>query len=146
MMKDFSIARGRRGSRRDRGRGAAMVEFALTFTLLLTLIVATIEGALMIWSWVTLAHATREGARFALVHGERSPRSDTVIETYVKDRAVGLQRSDLNVSMLWSDAAKECGSQVEVDSTYTFHFAITPLLTGGRGVTLRSRSRVTVAN
>ncbi len=145
-MRNFSIARERRGGKRDRRRGAGMVEFALTFTLLLTFIIATIEGGLMIWSWVTLAHATREGARFALVHGQGNPTSDTVIETYVKDRALGLQRSDINVSMVWSDAAKERGSQVEVDSTYTFHFAVTPLLTGGQGVTLRSRSRVTVAN
>ncbi len=145
-MRNFSIAGERRG-KRNRRRGAGMVEFALTFTLLLTFIIATIEGGLMIWSWVTLAHATREGARFALVHGERNPRSDTVIETYVKDRALGLQRSDINVSMVWSDPANKArGSQVEVDSTYTFHFAVTPMLTGGQGVTLRSRSRVTVAN
>ena len=145
-MRNFSMARSGHGGKRDLRRGTAMVEFGLTFTLVLTFIILTIEGGLMIWSWVTLAHATREGARYAMVHGKRNLTADSHIETYVKDRALGLQRSDINVSMSWSDAAKERGSMVEVDSTYTFHFAVTPMLTGGRGVTLRSRSRVTVAN
>ena len=145
MRNSFIVGRAPR-NKRDRRRGSAMVEFGLTFTLVLTFIVATIEGGLMLWSWVTLAHATREGARYALVHGAANPEADSVIQTYVKNRAAGLEKNDINVSMSWSDASKTPGTQVEVDSTYTFHFAVTPLLTGGEGVTLRSRSRVTIAN
>ena len=144
MRNSFITRKGRR-AKRDGRRGDVMVEFGLTFTLALTFIIATLEGGLMIWSWVTLAHATREGARYAMVHAQRNPKSDAVIETYVKDRALGLQRSDINVSMVWSDAAKARGSQVEVDSTYTFHSSVGSLLTGGNAVTLRSRSRVTVS-
>ncbi len=126
-------------------RGAAMVEFGLAFGLFMVFFIATVEGGRLMWSWSSLSHATREGARYAMVHGEANPIADAAIGTKVKDSAIGLADADINVTTSWSDATKVRGSQVSVDSTYLFSF-IVGSVTASPTITLRSRSTVTVAN
>ena len=134
-----------RAGRRPRRRGAAMVEFALTFGLFMIFFVATVEGGRLIWSWSTLAHATREAARYAMVHGEANPVDDYLIADRVKERAFGLVDADISVATTWADSAKTRGSEVEIDSTYAFRFVVNAV-TNSQVITLRSRSRVRVAN
>ncbi len=123
-----------------------MVEFAFVFLLFMSLIVLTIEGGRLVWSWVTLTHATREGARMAMVRGERNPVSDSVIENYVKTRCLGLDPNDIQVSLSWSDSDKARGSQVSLDSRYQFTSVVPTFLGSGVSASLRSRSSVTVAD
>lgn len=131
--------------KRTRRRGAAMVEFGLGFGIFMMFFIATIEGGRLMWSWASLAHATREGARYAMVHGKASPVSDSAIGAKVEANALGLDDDELNVSTSWSDATKVRGSQVTLDSTYDFRFVVTGL-TSDNTIRLRSRSTVTVAN
>lgn len=138
--------RSRIRSGRHGRRGATMVEFGLTFTIFMMLVVTSIEGGRLVWSWVTLSHATRQGARYAMVHGKYNPVTDLVIETRVKNQALGLQGSRINVSTTWADPAKERGTLVQIDSSYQFQSVISPLLNGAGTVLLRSRTGVTVAN
>jgi hypothetical protein len=49
-----------------------MVEFALAIPILFLLVVATFELGRFIFYYELLNHATREGARYAIVHGSRS--------------------------------------------------------------------------
>ena len=126
-------------------RGAAMVEFGLAFGLFMIFFIATVEGGRLMWSWSSLAHATREGARYAMVHGEANPIADTSIGTKVKDSAIGLADTDINVTTTWSDATKVRGSQVTIDSTYAFNFVVGNV-TSSPTLTLRSRATVNVAN
>ena len=58
--------------RTDRSRGQALVEFALVAPLLFLLILGTIEAGRFIFFHELLSNATREGARFAIVHGADS--------------------------------------------------------------------------
>jgi hypothetical protein len=49
-----------------RERGQALVEFSLILIVFLTLFMGIFDGVRLIESWVTVQHAAREGARFAI--------------------------------------------------------------------------------
>jgi hypothetical protein len=49
--------------------GQALVEFALVAPIFFVLLFAIIEGGRLIFYYHTLGNATREGARYAIVHG-----------------------------------------------------------------------------
>jgi hypothetical protein len=55
-----------------RPRGQAVVEFALVAPFLFLLIVGIIEAGRLVFNYHTLNHAAREGARYAIVHGENA--------------------------------------------------------------------------
>jgi hypothetical protein len=57
---------------RDRSRGQSLVEFALVAPMLFVLILGTIEAGRFILYYEVLNNATREGARYAIVHGSDS--------------------------------------------------------------------------
>lgn len=134
--------------RRGNGeRGAQMVEFALSFLLFLVLVVAVFEGGRLVWTYETLAHAARQGARMAIVHGERNPLADdNPIRDAVRAQAIGLPSNDLTVSTVWSDANKKGGSVVTVSASYPISFVASPLVFGSNGLSLTARSRATVAD
>ena len=54
---------------RSRSKGVAMVEFALVAPLLFGLILGAIEAGRFIFFYEVVNNATREGARYAIVHG-----------------------------------------------------------------------------
>ena len=58
--------------RRDRSGGQALVEFALVAPMLFVLILGTIEAGRFMLYYEVMNHATREGARYAIVHGNDS--------------------------------------------------------------------------
>ena len=51
-------------------RGNAMLEFTLIGIPMIFLVIGTIEMARGMWIYHTLAHAVKEGARYAVVHGQ----------------------------------------------------------------------------
>lgn len=59
-------------TRHDKPRGQAMVEFALIFPIFILLLVGIFDLGRVIWVNDTLATASREAARFAIVHGAKS--------------------------------------------------------------------------
>jgi hypothetical protein len=63
---------GRVRARAERSGGQALVEFALVAPLLFLLILGTIEAGRFIFFQELLNNATREGARYAIVHGADS--------------------------------------------------------------------------
>jgi hypothetical protein len=58
--------------RRSRSRGQALVEFALIAPLLFLLIIAIIEAGRLVFFYHLINEAAREGARYAIVHGENA--------------------------------------------------------------------------
>ena len=62
---------GKRASR-SRGAGQAMVEFALVAPIFFILMFAIIEGARFAFYYEMLNSATRDGARYAIVHGSNA--------------------------------------------------------------------------
>jgi hypothetical protein len=62
----------RRLTGRQRSRGQALVEFTLVAPMLFVLILGTIEAGRFIFFYEVMNNATREGARYAIVHGADS--------------------------------------------------------------------------
>ena len=65
--------RGGANGARERSGGQAMAEFAIVAPMLFLLILGIIEAGRFIFFHETLSNATREGARYAIVHGADSP-------------------------------------------------------------------------
>jgi hypothetical protein len=103
---------------REPRRGQAMVEFALVAPVLFLLLFGIIEGGRFILYYETLNNATREGARYAIVHGSRSscpsgPQEPLVpappcydaaganVEQKVKDTAFGVLGPSVVVTRTW---------------------------------------------
>lgn len=57
---------------RTRAAGQAMVEFALVAPIFFILLFGIIEGGRFIFFYEALNHATREGARYAIIHGSNA--------------------------------------------------------------------------
>ena len=60
----------RRG--RHRRRGQALAEFALVAPIFFLMLLAVIEAGRFIFHYEMLGNATRDGARYAIIHGARS--------------------------------------------------------------------------
>ena len=112
-----------------RARGQAMAEFALVAPIFFLLMFGLIELGRAVFYTQILDSATRDGARYAIVHGFQSfcpsgpmpggvascdPTGQNVITT-VRDRSIGVtdKLSDLLVNVKWCDSspyqADSCG-------------------------------------
>lgn len=137
--------RGRTGGSRARGSiGQALTEFALVAPLFFLLLFAIIEGGRFILYYETLSNATREGARYAIVHGSNSscpsgpmppgmnapgcydPTGANVVEQ-VKDTAFGLLGSGVVVTPTWGPLGNGREADVNVAATYTYQ-TIVPIV------------------
>ncbi len=127
-------------------RGATMVEFSLTFILFLFLVLAAFEGGRAIWSFVTLTHGAREGARFAMVHGANNPLPDSDIATRVKNQVPGLDKTGITVTTTWADVDKTPGTGLAVRVLYNHPMAFTTLLGWNTSLSIGMVVNTTVLN
>lgn len=74
-------------------RGATLVEFALVAPVLILLLVACLDFARVMNAYVTIENASREGARYAVVHPTADP---SAIRAAVAARVVPLDTAQLN--------------------------------------------------
>ena len=110
---------------KDQGReigsdkGVVSVEFALIVLSFLLLTLGLVDVGRGIWAYNSLTYAVREGARYAIVHGDRSnaPATATSVEDFVKDRIPNL--SGVTVTTTWLPNNSQA-STVEVRAQYTF--------------------------
>ena len=110
-------------------RGAAAVEFALVFPLLLLIVFGIIDFGRALNAQITLTQAAREGARLAAV-GQPNVASRT------QAAAVGL--SPVSVTVTGCPTGAGPGADAVVTATYSFSF-VTPVgaiagLFGGSGL------------
>jgi len=163
----------RRGTGTRRERGQALVEFGLVAVAFLFLSFGVFDLARLFQSWVTVQHASRESARYAItgrVTCDGSTGRDNCIVWVAKDATGGLSRGgedgvapDLEVETKawdydcdssgncnWPDPAvddafgKEC-DQIEVVVIYKHKFTL-PVLTAiaPNGVDVVGRQRMTM--
>lgn len=125
---------------RRKRRGQALVEFALVAPVFFLLLFGIIEGGRFILYYETLNNATREGARYAIVHGSRSScpsgpmepgitapacydATGAKVTQKVKETAFGVLGPSLVVTPTWpTDNARD--SDVLVTATYTYNTLI----------------------
>ena len=120
-------------------RGQALVEFALVAPIVFLLLFGIIEGGRFILYYETLNNATREGARYAIVHGSNSrcpsgpmpPGSTRVLPAcydapgakvvqQVKDSAFGVLGAGVTVVPAWGAAGNGRDADVSVAATYMY--------------------------
>lgn len=128
-----------------RAPGQAMVEFALVAPLFFLLLFGIVEAGRFIFYYETLSHATREGARYAIVNGANtlgcptgpaapgSSACDTAgnnVVTRVRQSAFGVPSTGITVDRCWwytacdfashGDGDNARGATVSVTATYTY--------------------------
>lgn len=130
---------------RHRSRAQAMVEFALVAPLFFLLLFGIIEAGRFIFYYETLNHATREGARYAIVNGANTigcptgppapgasacdvPGNNVV--TRVRQSAFGMSATGISVDRCWwylacdfathGDGDNARGATVTVTASYTY--------------------------
>ncbi len=114
-------------------RSQALVETALASIAFIGIIIGLVEVGRAVWNYNMLAHATREGARYAIVHGADSsnpsgpgsdhftpPDQDVMISNTVGRFARGLNPDHLTIKAQWPGGTNERGSDVTVSADYQF--------------------------
>ena len=121
-------------------RGSQLIEFGIVSILFFTLVFGTMEFGRAMWTYDTIAHAAREGVRYAIVRGAESGRAATAtdVESYVQSRAMGM--TALAVTTTW-EPDNEPGSVVQVRVESLFE----PVLPLFPPMTLTSTSRMVIA-
>jgi Flp pilus assembly protein TadG len=79
--------------------GATLVEFALVTPVLILVLVASLDFARALNAYVTVTNASREAARYAVVH---PLADDPTIESYVATRIVPLDPAALDVTAVYT--------------------------------------------
>jgi Flp pilus assembly protein TadG len=131
-------------------RGQALAEFALVIPIFLILLFGVIEGGRFIYHYNSLNNATRDGVRYAIIHGENSadpigPGDDAVMESVISDATFGLVGVIDDVTLEYSGpngVTNKRGSNVNVGVTFTY----TPLMPGLPQITIHAESNGVVNN
>lgn len=121
--------------------GSALLEAALSITLIMTLLFGVIEISLGLYSYHFISNAAREGTRYAIVRGSTwqancadyssagCAASKTDIQSYVQSLAFpGIDSTNLVVTPTYSatiggtscDSCTAAGDYVKVQVQYTF--------------------------
>ncbi len=146
-----------RPNRKGRNRrGATIVEFAFTFMLFFLIVLTLMEIGRGIWTYTTLAHATRQTARFAQISGTRTGVTTLAELKTIADRwSHGLNPSDLTLYATWNPgepdettnpANAERDDIVEINLVYNFRLISSPIVLTQSTLTMGSTSRMIVSN
>ena len=81
--------------KRERGRGQALVEFAIVLPVFFLVVAGMFDFGLGIYSDLTLVNAAREGARLGVI----DPGNTSAIENRVREMADNLDASKLDVTV-----------------------------------------------
>lgn len=127
--------------------GQGLVEFALVSPLFFLMVFGVIEGGRLVWTMHTLTNATREGSRYALVHGSMSGdiANAADVKTHMLDHSSGLDSDELTVVVTFPDGGcNDPKCPVVVDSSYEYSF-IVGMVFGAGTITLESVSEAIIA-
>ena len=142
---------------RGREKGQAMVEFSMLGIVLFIMVFGMIDAGRAVWNYNTLSHATREGTRYAIVHGAdssnpsgpdsanfTSPRDDVMVTQTIEKYGSGLDPDRLKVTSEWLDGSNERGNSIKVTSSYDYQ----PMFNffGTLSFTLTSSSTMEITN
>jgi Flp pilus assembly protein TadG len=106
-------------------KGQATIEFLLSAIFLFTIISAAIQFIVMMYMYVLMSHAAKQGVRYAIVHGSKSFSSSgpgmnctcTTVKDAVKNYA---NYSGMTITVNYLDGNNDPPSQVQVQLSYAF--------------------------
>jgi Flp pilus assembly protein TadG len=137
MVRWFRLWHLRARSLRDE-RGQSLVEFAITFGVLMAFVFAFIEVCLMFYTYCMISECAREGSRYAAVHGSTCQTAALVsctasasdINTYVGQLGYpNLANGTMLVSTSFPDGSETPGNHVKVSIVYVFPITLSFLPT-----------------
>lgn len=101
-------------------QGNAAIEFALTFPTLMVVTLMIFDLGQALFVYTTINNVAADGARYAALHGTSNtyPKTATEIQTYIQDRAVGLDPASLTITLTYTPNNQFTGSTVEVQVNY----------------------------
>ena len=104
-------------------RGSSIVEFTLVGIPMVFVLISIFEMSRGMWMYETIAHAVREGARYAVVHGQTCaalPNKCSVtsadVATAISNAAVGLDPTQFTVTISTGGGAGGSVTQVASDT------------------------------
>jgi Flp pilus assembly protein TadG len=121
---------------KHRQQGQSTVEFSIAAFLFFLLIASILDIGRAVWYLGTLEDATREAARYAIVHGSLSssqvgptdgnfsagpPSTDSSITTVVDRYLNGFNHSSVAVGASWPDGDNVPGHRVTVTASMPFY-------------------------
>lgn len=131
--------------------GQSLVEFAITFSILMAFVFTFIEVCLMFYSYGLISEEAREGSRYAAVHGAScvtaggascTVSSDST-STYVKRLGYpNLAGGTTTVLTSFPDGNQAAGSRVSVTVSYAFPISLA--LVPRSAFTLSTSSTMTI--
>jgi Flp pilus assembly protein TadG len=140
--------------RRRKRAGATLVETAIVYPVLFVIVFGIITLGIAVFRYQQVAHAAREGARYAAVHGLKYSQEtgnpaatpDTVYSNAIAQHVSGLQAPDLTYAVTWTTSNAQTSSTtmivggqtklvtkantVSVTVTYSYHsglFGVIPV-------------------
>jgi len=122
--------------------GSAIVESALSLTVFLMILFATMDFGRMVFAYNFVSYAAREATRYAVVRGTAHPVDAPGLTTFVKNEAIGLDRSAITVTPTWTPDHTP-GSTVQVTVSYSFQ-PIAPYMPTG-SITMNSTSKMLIS-
>jgi Flp pilus assembly protein TadG len=108
--------------------GGSMIEFALSFSALMTFVFCLMEICIALYSYGLISESAREATRYAIVHGSTCltgsstscTASATSINTYAKNLGLpNIGGGTLNVTTTFPDGSNVPGNRVNVSIQYT---------------------------
>jgi len=137
--------------RRNRGRGQALVEFALVIPLFLLVIFGLVDLGRAVFVNNSLAEAARDGARYGSVQARSyDDASRAAVEDWVLDRLEGVPNPTVTVTCVPQTFALGCtgnGEDLVIVTTEADLDMITPIIGQIVGtLQLNARSEVLVNN
>jgi len=117
----------------QREDGASLVEFAVSFSLFMTLIFVLLETCIAFYTYGMISECSREATRWAIVRGSTcvtsASTSCTATTTTVSSHATGMGFPNpgggtINATTTYPDGNEAPGSRVKVAISYTFPIRI----------------------
>jgi Flp pilus assembly protein TadG len=128
-------------------RGAELVEFALTFPLLLLVVLGIIDFGLMFQRYEVLTNAAREGARVAALPGYTQANIRTRVDQYLQ--GAGMTPANVNMAAITPQtltiATGVCVSVRPVTLTYVHTYAFVGGIIGYFNQSLGSKTLTATA-
>ena len=127
-----------------------MVEFVLVFLLFVMVLMGMMEFGRGMWTYTTLAHATRQTARYCMVRGSLDPTTLTEIRAVAVKHAVGLEAAKITLAGTWDGgadpAAVERGDTIRISLSYPFQLVTAPILITDNTLTMSSTTETLALN
>jgi hypothetical protein len=157
--------------RRRPRRGATIVEMAIVLLTFLTLVLGMLDLGLGVARYNSLAHAARQGARQAIVHGSMAdrlgpwgpatvgpfslgatppsivlPSTDAAdIAAFIQPMLVHFNPAEVDVTVAWPEGGNEFGQPVTITLSAPFRPMMT-FIFGNPTITLTAESTMSIAH